>query len=195
MNRIALALFVLLAACGERVVYVYPDGSVPTDAPTLPGDDAGALDAPDATGDAPTLPAGVCDPSRAEGSISSADCRRYASTPVCDAGLDDDALGTCAPLPTMYCGACETDAQCADGVDLRSHCVFIPHAFPHLNDQACLSPCSTDADCAFLNDTGIWLATARCTDLPRGRYCTVPFSDGVTATCSDFMGGRREDGE
>lgn len=196
MQRIALLALVLLSACGERIVYVYPDGSEPpADASVLPGDDASTPDDASPPVDAWRPPAGACDPSREEGAISSADCRRYASTPVCDSGLDDDPLGTCAALPTMYCSPCETDAQCASGVDLRSECVFIPHPFSHLNDQACLSPCVSDADCAFLNDSGIWLPTARCTVLPRGSYCTVPFSDGVTGTCSDFAGGRREDGE
>lgn len=187
----------LLAACEERIVYVYPDGSAPAPADASPAADSGTVrdDASAPPADAWTPPPGACMPHRTADAISHADCRRYADRPVCDPGLDDDPLGTCVVPPTMYCAPCESDAQCAGGVDLRAECVFIPHPTREvLNDQACLSPCESDVDCAFLNDSGIWLWTARCTDLPRGRYCTAPFSDG-TGTCSDFMGGRREDGE
>ncbi len=174
VRPLSALLCLTLLGCNERIVYVYPDGSSPppADATVL---DSGTEDGGTSETDAWTPPAGVCDPSREVGSISSADCRRYVDRPVCDSGLDDDPLGACVASPTMYCSPCETDTQCADGVDLRSECVFIPHVFPHLNDQACLSPCTGDADCAFLNDTGIWLPMARCTALPRGMYCTVPF--------------------
>lgn len=190
-----LSAFALLGGCNERIVYVYADGSSPPPADAS-GLDSGTDDGGGASEtDAWTPPPGACEPNRSAGAISSADCRRYVDRPVCDSGLDDDPLGACVALPTMYCAPCETDAQCADGVDLRAECVFIPHVNEHLNDQACLSPCTSDDDCAFLNTTGIWLPPARCASLPRGTYCTVPFSDGVTATCSDFAGGRREDGE
>lgn len=190
----ALPALVAITACDERIVYVYPDGSAPPPADASPDADSGTAsdDASAPPADAWTPPPGACMPHRTADAISHADCRRYADRPVCDPGLDDDPLGECVGPPTAYCSPCETDAQCAAGVDLRAECVFIPHPTREvLNDQACLSPCESDADCAFLRDSGIWTWTARCVELPRGRYCAVPFSDEVTGTCSDFIGGRR----
>jgi hypothetical protein len=192
MTRIIATLFVLtLAACsGERIVYVYPDAG-----PVIPGADAGPSvgdgssplpDGPVVDVDAHEPAPGECYPDRFEGEVSSADCHRYASTPVCDG-----TTSTCTALPRHYCGACETDAQCAAGVDIRADCVFLPRPAPYPSDQACLSPCDVDADCAFLPQpewTGV-----QCVTLERGRYCVVPFSTGEP-TCSDFMGGRRGDG-
>jgi hypothetical protein len=200
---LALALVTIIAGacsgCGERVVYVYPDGPNPTADAGPPTGDGAVLpdvDAAEPPVDAPALPAGTCLPHRTDIEVSSADCHRYAATPVCD-GLAADpvtGLSTCAPEPTGYCGACETDDQCHTGVDLRSECVLIPYRGEvagtpfDRTDQACLSPCATDDDCAFLPRPE-W-SGVRCLPLPRGTYCVVPFTDG-TPTCSDFSGGRR----
>lgn len=178
--RIILALLALLSLFGcDHVVYVYADGG-----PQL-GGDAGPQPLGDAApqGDAWAASDGTCLPDRTPGEISSADCHRYAATPVCD-GL----TATCAPAPRAFCDPCETDAQCQTGVDLHAQCVFLGRAQPYPSDQACLSPCTTVADCGFLG----WPATSvQCMQLgTQGSFCVVPFADG-TPTCSDGQGGRR----
>jgi len=125
--------------------------------------------------------------------VSSSDCRRYPGHPVCDGWTD-----TCVGLPEHFCAACETDEQCQLGVDVRAECVFLPYAPGDnvYNDQACLSPCATDGDCAFL-PLPEWFGV-RCMTLPRGSYCVVPFNPTNDppgpATCTDFHAGRRGDG-
>lgn len=176
MTRIALVFFVLLAACGERIVYVYPDGSTPEgdagtpadrDGAVLPGDDAGE------PVDAWRPPVGTCEPDRVTGEVGHTDCRPTPATPICDAIAE-----RCVDLPMDYCGACETDDQCAN-FDLQARCVFIPGDAEFNNDSACLAPCESDTDCAFLAGTPGWTSTnAHCFALPQGSFC-VPDNAGI----------------
>lgn len=179
MRVLTFALVLFLAACGgDRIVYVYADAG------PQQGDGGGVF--PDTLADTGAMQPdtwaadGVCMPDRDPGSVSSADCHRYPSTPVCDG-----TTSRCAPLPHAYCDVCETDQQCANGVDLHARCVYM-HRDRFPSDQACLSPCAADSDCAFLGWVGV-----QCLPIGgQGLFCVVPFADGV-ATCSDFMGGRR----
>jgi hypothetical protein len=185
----ALVLSFLATAC-DRVAYVYADGGpVPTtDAGPMPLADGAVT--PDAGADVEVPPDGVCLPTREPGAVSSADCHRYTETPVCDG-----TTSACVEAPSHLCAACETDAQCRTSVDIRSECVFLPREEPYPSDQACLSPCETDDDCAWLPRPE-WDGV-RCTALPRGSYCVVSFGDPFNPgepTCSDFHGGRRGDG-
>lgn len=189
MRTILILLFIFAGCavgCGERVVYVdrdFPNG------PVYPVYDAGNGRVDSSTRDMyvppPPPPAeGTCSPYRDPTGVSSADCYRYPRAPVCDAFTN-----RCVSLPSAPCDPCETDQQCQRGVDVQFHCVYIPHV--RIADQACLSPCTSDMDCRFLSDHyRNWYAPVRCVQLPRGRYCSMPFSNGE-GSCSDFSGGRR----
>lgn len=178
----AFILALTLTACSPQIIYVYGDAGPQSDASALV--DGAQPDAHES--DAALAPEGECLPNRNAGSISSADCYRYASTPVCDA-----YTARCTAAPAAFCDACETDAQCADGVDLRARCVFMPRHDTLQADQACLSPCDSDADCAFLPRPA-WTGVTCAAVGTAGSFCVVRFADSFAeATCSDFMGGRR----
>lgn len=180
-------LLVLVAGCGgDRIVYLYPDGAMPTDdggvsdagAPTddaAPDEDAGDVDAW-------RPPAGTCEPDRTLGAVGHTDCRPYPSTPVCDAISE-----VCSPLPEDFCGACRTDDDCGN-FDLAARCVFIPGDAEFNNDSACLSPCESDADCDFLRGVSPEWAVVGCFALDGGSFC-APDHAGVPH-CRDGSGDR-----
>lgn len=196
MRNIVLVLVTVLGflavGCGETtVVYVYPDAGSPEplgDA-AVPADGSEVLpDAPDASEglvdagqpDAQRPAEGTCNPDRVDGTVSHVDCRGLGETPVCDA-----IMNRCETLPEAACDACETDAQCREGVSLRADCVFIAGDAAFNNDMACLTPCDSQADCDWLG------APYRCMPLPRGSYCVPDWGGTPHCRMSDERGTHR----
>lgn len=177
MTKFILIFALVLAGCGERIVYVYPDGGNPEadadaqDSAQSPdaGEDGGspALDG----GDALDAPMGACNPDRTPGTISQNDCAVFPTRPVCDA-----ITNACVPVPAAYCGACGSDAQC-QAFDLNARCIFLDGDVPSNDDQACLAPCAAGADpCGYLGEGGyLWSYRFQCVSFSRGNFC-VPMT-------------------
>lgn len=193
-----LMLFVLVSACAESTTASTPDAALPVDAAFSDdaqepasdagqGEDAGEPVEGDSgpPADAWTPAPGTCSPDRVEGSISHNDCRRYADRPICDAITEQ-----CTREPDALCGACETDAQCMEGVDLQARCVYMPGDSPTNDDSACLVPCGGDGDCSWIQAAYGWTAYGRCFDFPQGSFCAPDW--GGRTHCRNPDGASRQ---
>lgn len=186
IKSVVFAAF-MLSACSTQVVYVYPDAGTPEGDAAQANPDAHTLlaDAPDAVIVHEDAAVGnTCEPDRAPGAISQADCLGNAAHTICDAISE-----TCVAAPHALCGACNSDAQCT-GVDLHAQCVFIPGDVATNNDQACLVPCAGDSDCTWITAAYGWGSNARCRALPSGSFC---IGDWITPNCRNPDGSRAGD--